>query len=55
MYHQPNEITCLKCKLKFLFIYNSSVNVSLELVYVRWDSGDHHCDNFKAILDYNSL
>jgi hypothetical protein len=31
-----------------------SENVSLELVYIGWDFGDHHYDNFRAILDYNS-
>jgi hypothetical protein len=35
-------------------IYNSNDNVSMELVYVGWDFGDHHCDNSIAILDYNS-
>jgi hypothetical protein len=33
-----------------IIIYND--NVSLELVYVGWNFGDH-CDNSKAILDYN--
>jgi hypothetical protein len=34
---------------------NSSDNVSLELVNVGWDFGDHHYDNSKIISDYNSL
>ncbi len=54
MYNQPYAITCLKCNVKLLFIYNSSGNVSLELVYVGWDFGDHHYDNSRVILDYNS-
>jgi hypothetical protein len=29
--------------------------VSLELVYGGCDFGDHHSDNSRAILDYNSL
>ncbi len=54
MYNQPNAITCLKCNVELLFIYNSNGNVSLELVYVGWDFGDHHYDNSRVILDYNS-
>jgi hypothetical protein len=50
MYNQPNAITCLKCKVELLFIYNSNGNVSLELVYVGWDFGDHHYDNSRAII-----
>jgi hypothetical protein len=53
MYNQTNATTFLKCKVELLFIYKTCSNVSLEVVYVGWDSGDHHSDNFKAILDYN--
>jgi hypothetical protein len=34
---------------------NLSDDVSSKMVYVGWDFGDHHYDNFKIILDYNSL
>jgi hypothetical protein len=47
----------LDCKTNVKFAFpncvNSSDNVSLELVYVRWDFGDHQCDNSRAIPDYD--
>ncbi len=28
------------------------IDISLELVYVGWDFGDHHYDNSRSIMDY---
>jgi hypothetical protein len=33
---------------------NLNDDVSSELVFVKWYFGDCHCDNSRAILDYNS-
>jgi len=64
-YMHPNLYCAIKCEENFIF-YNNIVichsrgllipvdNVSMELIYVGWDFGDHHCDNFRAILAYNS-
>jgi hypothetical protein len=63
-YMHPNLYCAIKCEENFIF-YNNIVichsrgllipvdNVSMELIYVGWDFGDHHCDNFRAILAYN--